>query len=539
MLLYSIILILLSNAVNNRRDSTTLYYRVGVITLLFTILLTYNNIYIDFISKGINIYNNLLFLSKYNLFITIVIFIVTSIILLISSFYYNNNTTQTDKVTSHKDNFITILKNHISKVSKLGKLKVDNVAEYPLIILFCISGGVFLMSSNDIISIFLSIELQSYGLYLLCSIYRNSETSVKAGLTYFLLGGLSSCIILLGQSILYFNTGNTNLENIYIINSIYQTLNYNDQNILSNVIDYLSIVNYIQYSFIIMLIGFLFKISASPFHFWSPDVYDAIPTRVTMFVAIVAKLSIITFLLELVYYTNNNNVSISLNTILLYSCILSLIIGSVLGLSQYRIKRLLAYSTISHLGFLLLALSINTYESIQSLVFYLIQYSFTNLNVFIILLAIGYTLYYYIGGNLIVVKNLIDKENSPIQLISQLRGYFWINPMISISLVITLFSFIGMPPLVGFFAKQMVLTTALNNGYIFITFIAILTSVISAVYYLVIVKTIFDNNILYKIKNNETIGYLSSSISLPISVFTLLISFFMFFNIENLLYIYI
>jgi NADH-ubiquinone oxidoreductase chain 2 len=140
------------------------------------------------------------------------------------------------------------------------------IIEYPLIILFVITGATFLIASSDLVTIFLAIELQSYGLYLLSTIYRNSELSTNAGLTYFLLGGLSSCIILLGQSLLYINSGNTNLDGIYIINSI----------LVNNVdgIDNTSITNipniyqyYIQLSFVIMSVGLLFKISSAPFHF--------------------------------------------------------------------------------------------------------------------------------------------------------------------------------------------------------------------------------------------------------------------------------
>ena len=170
------------------------------------------------------------------------------------------------------------------------------------------------------------------------------------------------------------------------------------------------------------------------------------------------------------------------------SSLLSLIIGTVVGLSQFRIKRLFAYSTISHLGFILLALSINSIESIQSFIFYVIQYSITNLNAFILLISIGYTFYSYLKKK---NENLQDKNNSPIQLISQLKGYFYIRPVLALSLTITLFSFVGIPPLIGFFAKQMVLTAAIDNGYIFMALIAILTSVISAVYYLIVIKQIF------------------------------------------------
>jgi len=141
---------------------------------------------------------------------------------------------------------------------------------------------------------------------------------------------------------------------------------------------------------------------------------------------------------------------------------LSLIVGTIGGLTQYRIKRLFAYSTISHIGFILLALSISSIESGQGFVFYLIQYSICNLNIFIILIIMGLTMPSYKLKNI----ELIDKNNSPIQYIKQLRGYFNINPFLSISLAISIFSFIGIPPLIGFFAKQMVFSAALDNGYI-------------------------------------------------------------------------
>lgn len=163
----------------------------------------------------------------------------------------------------------------------------------------------------------------------------------------------------------------------------------------------------------------------------------------------------------------------------------------MLGLTQFRIKRLLAYSTISHVGFILLALSINSVESIQSFIFYLLQYSISNLNAFIILLSIGFSLYIYVCKEKEDSNNLIDKNNSPIQLISQIKGYFNINPYIALSFSITIFSFVGIPPIIGFFAKQMVLSAALDSGYIFMSLIAILTSVIGAGYYLNLIKQIF------------------------------------------------
>ena len=232
------------------------------------------------------------------------------------------------------------------------------------------------------------------------------------------------------------------------------------------------------------------------------------------------------------------------------SSFLSLIIGTVVGLTQFKIKKLYAYSTISHVGFILLALSINSIESIQAFIFYLMQYSISNLNAFILLISIGYSLYFYINDK-IDNNNLLDKNNSPIQLISQIKGYFYINPILALSLAITIFSFVGIPPLIGFFAKQMILSAALDSGYVFITLIAILTSVISAVYYLNIIKQVFFDRSDYEINpilknkvfnvtlHNNNISpkqlmlninniALSSSLTITISVLTLIIVLFIF-----------
>jgi NADH-ubiquinone oxidoreductase chain 2 len=228
------------------------------------------------------------------------------------------------------------------------------------------------------------------------------------------------------------------------------------------------------------------------------------------------------------------------------------------GLTQFRIKRLFAYSTISHVGFLLLALGISSIESTQAFLFYLTQYSISNLNVFIILIAIGYSFYSYLNHNKEHME-LLDKENSPIQLVNQLKGYFYINPVLSLSMAITIFSFMGIPPLVGFFGKQMVLSAALDKGLIYLSLIAIITSVIGAVYYLNIIKEIFFYHPEYKteplykklndIENNYTIfmyitNYfkssfskrnfyiIPSSIAFTISFISLIILLFIFLNKE-------
>lgn len=278
------------------------------------------------------------------------------------------------------------------------------------------------------------------------------------------------------------------------------------------------------------------------------DVYDDSPTIVTIWLTIMPKISILVLLLETFgqtiglldnissYYLQSNfielyNESLShinfyagenivLKILLLISSLLSLIIGTVVGLAQTKLKRLLAYSTISHIGFILLALVINTEQSIESLIFYIIQYSLTNLNTFLIIIALGYIIqqsiiknipkqindhlinnYYEYGG----LKFNIRGE---IKYISELKGQFFSNPILSLSLSVCLFSMAGIPPLIGFFAKQFVLYSAIQNGYYFISIVAILVSVISASYYLKIIKVLHtEENISeysYNDENNTT-----------------------------------
>ena len=488
----ALIFMLLSNAVTIRRDKSILFTRIAQLSLICACFSLYYNLYFSYLLTGIGFFGGLFHTTSithtYNFFIFLL-----SIIILSLTAFYPRRVWLKDISSLKKKFFSKLLYYKTNIINKMGEQY--RIIEYPLIIMFILSGASFLMSTSDLVSIFLSIELQSYGLYLLCSIYRNSEKATSGGLTYFLLGGLSSCFILLAQSLLYANSGTTNLDSLYVITSL------SESRLNNNVITWYK-SNYIHFSLVIMSVGFLFKVSAAPFHFWSPDVYDAIPTLVTTFVAIIAKISIFIFLLELVYYTGKwcYNSKITWINSLLISSFLSLIIGTIVGLSQFRIKRLYAYSTISHLGFLLLALSINSIESIQAFLFYLMQYSISNLNAFIVLLSIGFFFYFYESNNE-ETKNLTDKNNSPIQLISQIKGFFYLNPILALSLAITLFSFIGVPPLIGFFAKQMVLSAALDNGFIFMALIAILTSVISAVYYLNVIKQIFFDKPEYKLSS--------------------------------------
>jgi NADH-ubiquinone oxidoreductase chain 2 len=541
MIIISILVLLLSNAVALRRDMSILFNRIAAIALGYAIL---NDVMsLSLVNKGIGIHGGLLYISNITQTFHIFIFFICILILQLTSFYPRKvwvpEYSSLNNILFNK--FVFYRTKILNKMGEQFK-----IIEYPLILLFVVTGAVFLISTNDLVSIFLAIELQSYGLYLLSTIYRNSELSTTGGLIYFLLGGLSSCFILLGTSLLYANAGTTSMDGLYIINSI--------SDVNSEVYSWYK-PYYLNFALLIFSMGFLFKVSAAPFHFWSPDVYDAIPTIVTTFVAIIAKISIFIFLLELVYYTRDYYFDFSWTFSLLISSLLSLLVGTIGGLTQFRIKRLFAYSTISHVGFILLALSISSIESTQAFLFYLVQYSISNLNAFFILIAIGISLYSYVSNNK-EDKELLDKNNSPIQLITQLKGYFYINPFLAISLTITILSFAGIPPLVGFFAKQMVLSAALDKGYIFMAIVAILTSVIGGIYYLNIIKEIFFHSSEYEVSswfknislkgniynsNNKLVNstqfnykniVVSSPMAITISIITLVILLFLFMNKE-------
>jgi NADH-ubiquinone oxidoreductase chain 2 len=576
MLILSLIILILSNSITLRRDKSILYSRATITILIIAALISYDNLNFLFLNKGIGIFGGLFHATSITSVFQIFIMLISGVILLLTSFYprkvWLREYSSMDKIL-----FTKLVYYQTVILNKMGEQY--KIIEYSLIILFIVTGGIFLVSTSDLVSIFLAIELQSYGLYLLSTIYRDSEPATSGGLMYFLLGGLSSCFILLSTGLLYANTGTTNLDSLYIITSIHK-ISWNEYSNLSGLgLENLSSLlywyesYYIDISLLFMSVGFLFKVSAAPFHFWSPDVYDAIPTVVTTFVAIIAKISIFIFLLELVHYTSKSlfDSDFSWTMSLLISSLLSLIVGTIVGLTQSRIKRLYAFSTISHVGFILLGLSIHTVESTQAFMFYLIQYSISNLNAFVLIIAIGYSLYCYVykakdigvkeenGNN----DNLNDIDNSPIQLIDQLKGYYYINPVLSLSLAITLFSFAGIPPLIGFFGKQMILSAAIDNGYIFMSLVAILTSVISAVYYLAIIKQIFfykpnyelnnelndfkaesliteKNTIIKKVNIKIDNIVLSSSLSLTISIITLIITLFIFtpeslLNLTNIL----
>ena len=470
----SILILIVAKALPSiqKQISSIHFTRISAIILIISGLLSLNNIYIQSIWSGIGIYSGLFKITNISQTIELFLFKIGSIIL-IGWPNFTSEATQT---------------NNNLQIESISLGNLNKAKDYSIIVLFSILGSSLLISSLDLISFYLSLELQSFGLYILATLYKDSEASTNAGLKYFLLGGLSSCLILLGLGLIYSNTGLTNLESIYML-------------ILTTNIQYVIIGTI--FGIILIVIGLLFKISAAPLHNWSPDVYDETPTIVTIWLTIVPKISLLILLLEiysplstdfiialqplainldwLISINNEIDGGAIIKNIFLISSILSLIIGTVVGLAQIKIKRLLAYSTISHIGFMLLALAINTEQSIDSFLFYLIQYIITNLNIFLILLAISY--YYF--NNIQVLPMQGEKD---VKYITDLQGLFYANPFLSLSLSLSLFSMAGIPPFVGFFSKQFVLYSALDSGYYFISLLGIIVSVISATYYLKIIK---------------------------------------------------
>jgi len=255
LLILSLIFLLVSSAVTVRRDKSILFSRVAIVILIFSTIIGFNALSIKALEKGIGIYGGLFNITTFTQTFNVFIFLISAVILILTAFYprkvYIAEYTSLYKLMSFK---FLYNKNLIS--NKTGEQ--FRIIEYPLIILFIITGAVFLISTGDLISVFLSIELQSYGLYIISTIYRDSESATASGLTYFLLGGLSSCFILLGSALLYANSGTTNLDNIYIIANISEL--YFDPVSLYQ-------LYYLNLALIILSVGFLFKVSAAPFHF--------------------------------------------------------------------------------------------------------------------------------------------------------------------------------------------------------------------------------------------------------------------------------
>ena len=321
----------------------------------------------------------------------------------------------------------------------------------------------FMVSSNDLILFYLGLELQSLSLYILAAIDRNNLRSSEAGIKYFVLSALSSGLLLYGCSLLYGFTGSTNFEII--------------QSELSN--NYGGI-----FSMVFILVGLSFKISAVPFHMWTPDVYEGSPSSITNFFAIVPKLAGVAVLIRFMDIPFKN-ILIEWQSIIIFISIASMVLGSVAAIGQTNIKRLMAYSSIGHIGFAIAGIATGTQEGFSSTIFYMTIYIVMNTGVFCCI--------YF-----------MQKDGNYMENIQDLSGLSKNQPLLALAFLILFFSMAGIPPLGGFFAKFYVFMTVIKNEMYALAIIGLLTTVISAFYYLKVIKVIyFDNSILKFDKNNN------------------------------------
>ena len=367
--------------------------------------------------------------------------------------------------------------------SKLDKF------EYPIIILLSILGMFFMVSANDLILFYLGLELQSLSLYILASIDRDNLRSTESGIKYFVLSALSSGLLLYGCSLLYGFTGTTNFE------LIAGQLNKENTGAV--------------FAMVFILVGLAFKVSAVPFHMWTPDVYEGAPTSITSYFAVVPKVAGLALLIKFMYVPFSN-ILLEWQTIIIFISIASMILGAVAAMTQKNFKRLLAYSSIGHIGYALAGVATGAISGYQSTIVYISIYVIMNIGAFSCLY-------------------LLKKDGQYKENISDLSGISKKHPLIAISLLIILFSLAGVPPLGGFFAKFYVFVAVLEKQMYALAIIGLLTTVMSAFYYLKIIKTIYfdDSVITFEATKNRT-----AQASIFVSC-TILITFFLYPSVLN------
>ena len=338
-------------------------------------------------------------------------------------------------------------------LSSKDYIKSNNIdkIEYPIIILASTLGMILMISSYDLIIFYLGLELQSLCLYILASFKRDDERSTEAGLKYFVLSALASGLLLYGCSLIYGFTGSTNFEII--------SANLDEANTGA------------VFGIVFIIVGLAFKVSAVPFHMWTPDVYEGSPTSVTSFFALVPKIAAISVFIRFMYVPFVNVIS-QWQTIIVFLSIASMILGAVAAIGQSNIKRLMAYSSIGHMGYALAGIAAGTNAGIQSTIIYLTIYLVMNLGAF---------------GCIFMMK----RENIFYENINDLSGLSKNHPMLALSFLIILFSLAGIPPLAGFFAKFYVFMAVIEVKMYALAIIGLVTTVISAFYYLRIIKVIY------------------------------------------------
>ena len=329
-----------------------------------------------------------------------------------------------------------------------------NRPEFSLLILISLIGMMFMVSANDLLSLFISIELQSLALYVLVSISKEDFKSSEAGVKYFVIGSLSTCIFLFGASLIYGLVGSTEFSNI--------------SNYMS---DQLSIPMILIIGLIFILVSISLKISAAPFHMWTPDVYQGAPTIVTAFLSTAPKVAVFGVLIRLLVFPFGE-IIVDWGKLVIILSISSMVIGSLGAIMQKDIKRLMAYSTINHIGFILMGLIPGSEDGITAISIYLILYVTMNLGVFLFILN-------------------MQRDQINVSAIKDLSGLYKTEPVMAGSLAIILFSMAGIPPLAGFLGKLLILNIVIDSNLFYLATIAVITSVIAAFYYIRLIKSIF------------------------------------------------
>ena len=371
--------------------------------------------------------------------------------------------------------FVLITSSKFLKIFKIFQI------EYSILILSSILGIFVMISSNDLIVFYIGLELQSLALYVLASFNRDDVSSSEAGLKYFVLSALSSGLLLYGCSLIYGFSGTTNFDEI---SAIMNTNQYG-----------------LTFGIVFILVGLAFKISAVPFHMWAPDVYEGSPTSVTLFFAVAPKIAALTVFIRFLYVPFLNVID-QWQLIIVFLSVASMIFGAVAAIGQNNLKRLIAYSSIGHMGYALAGLCVGTNEGIQSSVLYMTIYLVMNFGFFSCLF-------------------MLKRDNKYHVNIDDLSGLSKNHPLIALSLLVTLFSLAGIPPLAGFFAKFYIFKAVLQQSMYYLAIIGLLSTVVAAFYYLRIVKIMYFDSEKDKYDTDYSLG-----LKITLTLSTILILFY-------------
>ena len=379
---------------------------------------------------------------------------------------------------------ITIISGIFVMLTSSKYLKIIKIyqIEYPILLLSSILGMIIMISSNDLIVFYMGLELQSLALYVLASFNRSNILSSESGLKYFVLSALSSGILLYGCSLIYGFSGSTNF---YLISENIKNLEYSG-----------------VFGIVFILVGLAFKISAVPFHMWAPDVYEGSPTSVTLFFSILPKIAALSVFIRILYVPFFDLIN-QWQMIIIFLSVASMIFGGVAAIGQKNLKRLVAYSSISHMGYALAGLSTGTNYGIQSSITYISIYLVMNLALFSCLF-------------------MMKIQNKYFENIEDLSGISKNHPLLSFAFLIILFSLAGIPPLAGFFAKFYIFMAVIEQSMYFLAITGLLATVVSAFYYLRIIKVIYFDPEKIKYDKDHNLGL---KLTLIVSTFFLITYF--------------